>query len=174
MMFGRRRRNARLIQATAPEPVVPALTDERVFELVHGSLSELIGVSGDWTLVPRQSGDTDEIFHGLKAQQIATLLTKQLAEARDAVPANATADTTAADTASTDTASTDTATTDAATRASITSETATTQTPAEPAALPWSPAPISVWAEPERAQRDRTEHDHAEHDRTEQKPRLVA
>lgn len=157
MMFGRRRRNARLIQAQAPEPVVPALSDERVFELVHGSLSELIGVRGDWTLVPRQAEDTDEIFHGMKAQQIAALLTRKLAEARDAVRESV---------AAVDSATTDAASPVSVTSESISAETATIQTSAEPAALPWSPVPISVWAEPE--------HDHAEHDHAGQKPRLVA
>lgn len=106
-MFGRRRRAAPVIQVPIPE-----LTDEQVFEALHAKLAEIIGAHGQWTLVPRSDDDTDVIFHGLKAQQIATTLTSilstQTAELRG-------------------------------------------ERTAEPTALSWTPAPISVWAEPERA-----------------------
>ena len=106
-MFGRRRRAAPVIQVPIPE-----LTDEQVFEALHAKLAEIIGANGHWTLVPRSDDDTDVIFHGLKAQQIATTLTSilstQTAELRG-------------------------------------------ERTAEPTALSWTPAPISVWAEPERA-----------------------
>ncbi len=108
-MFGRRRRVAPVIAAPTP---VPELSDEQVFALLHGQLSELVGAQGKWTLVPRSENDTDVIFHGLKAHQIAASLTEVLR-----------------------------------------SETALLrgEVVAEPTALPWTPAPISVWAEPERA-----------------------
>ncbi|WP_134491400.1 hypothetical protein [Cryobacterium tagatosivorans] len=106
-MFGRRRRVAPVIQVSAPE-----LSDEQIFELLHDKLAELIGERGQWTLVSRSADDTDVIFHGLKATQIATTLTgilsSQKAELRG-------------------------------------------ERDAEPTALSWTPAPISVWAEPERA-----------------------
>jgi hypothetical protein len=106
-MFGRRRRIAPVIQPPAPE-----LSDEQIFELVHGTLAELIGARGDWTLVPRQNDDTDVIFHDLKAEQIAATLTTVLATGKAVLRG---------------------------------------EREAEPTALPWTPAPISIWAEPERA-----------------------
>ena len=106
-MFGRRRRAAPVIQVPVPE-----LSDEQVFELLHGKLAEIIGAHGQWTLVPRSDDDTDVIFHGLKAQQIATTLTSILGTQKAELRGERTA---------------------------------------EPTALSWTPAPISVWAEPERA-----------------------
>lgn len=106
-MFGRRRRVAAVIQAPPPE-----LSDEQVFQLLHGTVSELIGVNGSWTLVPRSDDDTDVIFHDLKAHQIATALTALLQSNKAVLRGEHTA---------------------------------------EPTALPWTPAPISVWAEPARA-----------------------
>lgn len=107
-MFGRRRRVAPVVQVPAPE-----LSDEQIFEVLHGKLAEILGAQGAWTLVPRSADDTDVIFHGLKATQIAAILA-----------------------------------------ALLRTETATLrgETAAEPTALPWTPAPISVWAEPERAE----------------------
>ena len=104
-MFGRRRRIAPIVQAPAPE-----LSDEQIFDLLHGKLAELIGAQGQWTLVSRSSDDTDVIFHGLKAHQIATTLTGILRTEKAVLRGEETA---------------------------------------EPVALSWTPAPISVWAEPE-------------------------
>lgn len=105
-MFGRRRRIAPVIQPPAPE-----LSDEQVFELLHGSLAKLIGSRGDWTLVPRSDDDTDAIFQDLKADEVATSLTLALATAKAVLRG---------------------------------------EREGEPTALPWTPAPISIWAEPER------------------------
>jgi len=112
-MFGRRRRVAPVVAAPAP---VPELSDEQVFTLLHDQLSQLVGAQGKWTLVPRSESDTDVIFHGLKAHQIAASLA-----------------------------------------AVLRTETALLrgEVVAEPTALPWTPAPISVWAEPERAESER-------------------
>ena len=112
-MFGRRRRAVPVIQPLAAE-----LSGEQIFELLHSKLAEIIGTGGQWTLVPRRGDDTDVIFHGMMAHQIATTLTALLQAQKaalrgDAVPPGEHA--------------------------------------AEPAALSWTPAPISVWAEPERA-----------------------
>jgi hypothetical protein len=109
-MFGRRRR----VEPVAPvtPPPVPELSDAQVFELLHTRIARLVGAQGQWTLVPRSSDDTDVIFHGLKANQIASSLA-----------------------------------------AALRTETAVLrgEVIAEPTALPFTPAPISVWAEPERA-----------------------
>ena len=107
-MFGRRRR----VEPVAPvtPPPVPELSDAQVFELLHAQIARLVGAEGQWTLVPRSSDDTDVIFHGLKANQIASSLA-----------------------------------------AVLRTETAVLrgEVIAEPTALPWTPAPISVWADPQ-------------------------
>jgi hypothetical protein len=59
----------------APAPV---LRDEQIFELLHDRLSELIGAHGVWTLVARAPGDTEVIFHALKAREIAVTLADSL------------------------------------------------------------------------------------------------
>lgn len=107
-MFGRRRRR---VSPVLPAPL-PELSDEQVFQLLHGKLAEMIGPRGEWTLVPRRSDDTDVIFHGLKADEIANALGRILATEKAVLRG---------------------------------------EREAEPAALPWTPAPISIWAEPERA-----------------------
>ena len=56
----------------------PVLRDEQIFELLHNKLGELIGENGAWTLTPRTPGDTDVIFHGLKAREIAVELTETI------------------------------------------------------------------------------------------------
>ncbi|TFB69079.1 hypothetical protein E3O06_16015 [Cryobacterium glaciale] len=73
-MFGRRRRRlaANAVLSVAPAPV---LRDEQIFELLHDRLRDLVGEHGAWTLVARNSDDTEVIFHGLKAREIATELT---------------------------------------------------------------------------------------------------
>ena len=111
-MFGRRRRAVPVIQPLAAE-----LSGEQIFELLHSKLAEIIGTGGQWTLVPRRSDDTDVIFHGMMAHQIAASLTGLL-RAQDAA---------------------------------LSCETAPSgESALEPTALSWTPAPISVWAEPER------------------------
>ncbi|HSP74833.1 MAG TPA: hypothetical protein VLO31_01295 [Cryobacterium sp.] len=107
-MFGRRRR----VEPVAPvtPPPVPELSDAQVFELLHTQIARLVGAQGQWTLVPRSSDDTDGIFHGLKANQIASTLAGVLR------------------------------TETAVLRGEVI---------AEPTALPWTPAPISVWADPQ-------------------------
>ena len=112
-MFGRRRRVAPVIAAPAP---VPELSDEQVFALLHEQLSQLVGAQGKWTLVPRSASDTDVIFHGLKAHQIAASLSAVLRTETSLLRG---------------------------------------EVVAEPTALPWTPAPISVWAEPERDESER-------------------
>lgn len=109
-MFGRRRRVAPV--APVSPPPVPELSDAQVFELLHTQIARLIGTQGQWTLVPRSADDTDVIFHGLKAHQIASSLTTVLR------------------------------TETAVLRGEVI---------AEPTALPFTPAPISVWAETERS-----------------------
>ena len=111
-MFGRRRRAAPAI----PVPVIPTpeLSDDEVFDLFHGELSRLIGEQGLWTLVPRSPADTDVIFHGLKARQVAASLTSALRTATSELRG---------------------------------------ESAGEPAALSFTPAPITVWAEPDAAAR---------------------
>ena len=113
-MFGRRRRVTPVAPVTPPP--VPELSDSQIFDLLHTEIARLVGAQGQWTLVPRSIDDTDVIFHGLKANQIASTLATVLR------------------------------TETAALRGEVI---------AEPTALPFSPAPISVWADPERADPER-------------------
>jgi hypothetical protein len=137
-MFGRRRRTAPVVLAPVA-PVLPELSNAEVFEHLHTVLAELVGTDGDWTLVPRQAGDTDSIFHGLKARQIAAALAERLAAEtirlrteQTTAPANIAEP------------RTDTPV-DGIT--AVTTGAVLVSSGAEPAALPWNPAPISVWAE---------------------------
>ena len=73
-MFGRRRRRL-AASAALTVAAAPVLHDNQILELLHAKLGELIGEHGAWTLVPRTPGDTEVIFHGLKAREIAVTLT---------------------------------------------------------------------------------------------------
>jgi hypothetical protein len=137
-MFGRRRRTAPVVLAPVP-PALPELSSAQVFEHLHAALADLVGADGAWTLVPRQAGDTDMIFHGLKAAQIASSLTELIATEtlrlrtdQTVAPANIAEP-------RTDTPA------DGIT--AVGTGAVLVSSGAEPTALPWNPAPISVWAE---------------------------
>lgn len=142
-MFGRRRRT----RAAIPAPVAPAppeLTGAQVFEHLHAALADLVGADGAWTLVPRSEGDTDVIFHDLKAKEIAmtltgilTIETVRLRTETTLEPANVAEPCTVTPI-------------DPLTARSGPVDTGAVlvSSGAEPTALPWTPAPISVWAEP--------------------------
>lgn len=148
-MFGRRRRTAPVVQAPVA-PALPELSRDQVFEHLHAALADLVGQDGAWTLVPRQAGDTDVIFHGLKAHQIASALTEILATETvrlrtetTAPPANIaepSADTPAGGMPALD-------------GSAVTTGAILVSSGAEPTALPWTPAPITVWAEQQDASR---------------------
>lgn len=114
----------------------PELNDEQILHLLHEKLAALVGVEGVWTLVPRTSDDTDVIFHGLKSAQIATDLALTLRAAKAALASEPTA----VD-----------VTTPAKRLSKARTSTAVIDTAVEPTALSWTPAPISIWAEPESA-----------------------
>ncbi|ASD22611.1 hypothetical protein B7495_11360 [Cryobacterium sp. LW097] len=138
-MFGRRRRTAPVIQA----PVAPApaeLSRAEVFEHLHAALADLVGAEGAWTLVPRRSDDTDVIFHGLKAHQIAETLTELLAAETMRLRTDTPAAPRNIAEPRTDTPM------DGIT--AVNTGALLVSSGAEPTALPWNPAPISVWAEP--------------------------
>ena len=83
-MFGRRRRR---LAASAALSVasIPVLRDEEIFELLHDKLAALVGEHGAWTLVARSAHDTEVIFHGLKAREIATELTDAITTQQSAL-----------------------------------------------------------------------------------------
>ncbi|WP_130178977.1 hypothetical protein [Cryobacterium sp. SO1] len=142
-MFGRRRRTAPVIQA----PVAPApaeLSRAQVYDHVHAALADLVGAHGAWTLVPRQAGDTDVIFHGLKAHQIAETLTEILATETIRLRTDAPAAPANVSEPRTDTPVDGITAIDPR----LTTGAILVSSGAEPTALPWNPAPISVWAEP--------------------------
>jgi hypothetical protein len=137
-MFGRRRRTAPVIQAPVA-PALPELSAAQVYDHLHTVLAELVGADGEWTLVPRQAGDTDSIFHGLKARQIAAVLTERLAD--ETVRLRTEHTVAPANVAEPRTDTPVDGITAVATGAVLVSS------GAEPSALPWNPAPISVWAD---------------------------
>jgi len=144
-MFGRRRRVAAALAVSAPVPTpvpAPTLSDEKILELLHDKIGELIGVNGRWTLVPRSADDTDVFFHGLKAAEIATDLSAALHVETAKLAATAAAAIVAAP-----------AVVPAKTGRLAKARTIVVGDEAviEPTALSWTPAPISVWAEPARA-----------------------
>ena len=73
-MFGRRRRRL-AASAALTVAAAPVLQDDQILDLLHSKLRELLGEHGAWTLVPRNPSDTEVIFHGLKAREIAVTLT---------------------------------------------------------------------------------------------------
>ena len=155
-MFGRRRRTAPPTQVqVAPAPT--ELTSAQVFEHLHSVLADLIGVEGAWTLVPRSADDTDAIFHGLKAEQVAATLTEVLASETLKLRTD-----TASAPANVAEPRTDTpADGITAVGPGVSTGALLVTSGAEPTALPWNPAPISVWAETQGAGRpagDRTVH----------------
>ncbi|MBX0299566.1 hypothetical protein K2F54_06205 [Cryobacterium sp. 1639] len=137
-MFGRRRRTAPVVVAPVA-PALPELSNAQIYEHLHGALAELVGENGAWTLVPRQADDTDVIFHGLKAHQIAAALTEILATETIRLRTEETAAPRNVAEPRTDTPVNGITSVD--TGALLVSS------GAEPTALPWNPAPISVWAE---------------------------
>jgi hypothetical protein len=139
-MFGRRRRTAPVsVAPVSVAPRIPELSNAQVFEHLHAALSELVGAQGAWTLVPRQADDTDMIFHGLKAQQIAASLTELLATETIRLRTEETVAPTNIAEPRTDTPA------DGIT--AVDTGAVLVSSGAEPTALPWNPAPISVWAE---------------------------
>ena len=80
-MFGRRRRRL-AASAALTVAAVPVLRDEQIRTLLHAKLDELIGEHGAWTLVPRSPSDTETIFHGLKAREVAVTLTDSITAAQ--------------------------------------------------------------------------------------------
>ena len=147
-MFGRRRRTA----PPTPVQVAPApaeLSTTQVFDHLHAVLADLIGVDGAWTLVPRNVEDTDAIFHGLKAEQVAATLTEVLVRETLKLRTD-----TAAAPANVAEPRTDTpADGITAVGPGVSTGALLVTSGAEPTALPWNPAPISVWAETQGANR---------------------
>ncbi len=103
-MFRRRRQAAPVLIAAAP----PELSDEALLLIVTESLAGIVGATGEWTLVRRDNGDTDDIFHTMLSGQIAAQVTEAVSAGRSALR-NAPG--------------------------------------TEPTALPWTPAPVAVWAD---------------------------
>lgn len=97
-----------MIHTPVIQTPVPELSSERVYELLHERIAQILGTDGEWTLVPRSTTDTDAIFHGLKAEEIAATL---------------------------------------ATILRVNTAALRGEVEAQPTALPWSPAPITVWAD---------------------------
>jgi hypothetical protein len=121
-MFGRRRHAATVVVAPSPQ-----LTEEQVFALVHEKIAEVIGENGDWTVVRRAKDDTDSIFHGVLAHSLATSVADALHEAKLKLESGE-------------------APAQRGEHVAPKAEPFADQ-PAEPAALRWEPAPITVWTD---------------------------
>lgn len=81
-MFGRRRHRARA-QVALPTPVeaptpAPQLSEEQLFDVVRDRLDEFLGAQGEWTLVRRSAGDTDEFFQSMTAFSVARDVTSSI------------------------------------------------------------------------------------------------
>jgi hypothetical protein len=90
-MFGRRRHaaapaapSAVLTQAPAP---LPRLAEEQIFELVHTRIAATIGEGGEWVVSRRTADDTDDIFRGVLAHQVAIDVTAALRSAQSQLEA---------------------------------------------------------------------------------------
>ena len=97
-MFGRRRHAA---APAAPNPVavavspvavavpapLPRLAEEQIFELVHTRIAAAIGEGGEWVVRRRTPDDTDDIFRGVLAHQVAIDVTAALRSAQSQLEA---------------------------------------------------------------------------------------
>lgn len=87
-MFRRWRRAksaAHASPAPVPRPSAADLRGEHIFDLVYSRLAEFIGPRGQWSLVRRETGDTDAIFHAMLTHQIAAAVTRTMLEEREQV-----------------------------------------------------------------------------------------
>ncbi|WP_158863513.1 hypothetical protein [Leifsonia sp. AG29] len=142
-MFGRRRH-----AAPAPAAPVPQLTDAQILEIVHRKVSELIGASGEWTVVRRAADDTDALFHSILAQSVSVGITAALAEARlrleNGEPVSAPQHLAPAVVATPATAAEHVAEPEPDTVAAVDAPAVEAD---GPVAFTWEPAPITVWTD---------------------------
>lgn len=143
-MFGRRRHVA--VVPAAPVPV-PQLTDAQILELVHGKISELIGVSGEWTVTRRTADDTDAFFHSVLAQSVSVGIAAAITDARRRLEAGEAVSEPQhlADEAVEPAPDPVEARLSPALEETGALETAALET--EPVAFSWEPAPITVWTD---------------------------
>lgn len=85
-MFGRRRHAAAALPpidaVVQPAPPLPRLAEEQIFELVHTRIAAAIGEDGEWVVRRRLPDDTDDIFRGVLAHQVALDVTAALRSAQ--------------------------------------------------------------------------------------------
>lgn len=121
-MFGRRKHAAPAAQVIP----APQLSDEQIFSIVHARVDAMLGARGGWTVVRRAAADTDAIFHDVLTHSIAAEITGALRDAASQLK-------------------------DASPRAAEHAAAPVADVPAgvdaEPAALAWEPAPITVWTD---------------------------
>ena len=154
-MFGRRRHVAVVPAAPLPVPV-PRLTDAQILELVHGKISELIGVNGEWTVSRRSADDTDAFFHSVLAQSVSVGIAAAITDARrrleegdaPAQPQHLAArdGDTPMVSAQNEVAAPEAESVDAVTDAPESADAPATAEE-EPIAFSWEPAPITVWTD---------------------------
>lgn len=84
-MFGLRRRNRKSQPAPSTTPTEEAhdrvqLSEEKLFDLIHGKLEDFIGVDGAWALVRRdpEAAADDAIFSSMSTVMLARDITSEL------------------------------------------------------------------------------------------------
>jgi hypothetical protein len=78
-MFGLRRR-----QVSADTTSAMQLSTEQLYDLVHHSISNLIGKNGEWVVSRRTIIDEDDIFHDMLARSVSLKIISQIDAAQAA------------------------------------------------------------------------------------------
>lgn len=125
-MFGRRRH-----VAPAAVAQIPQLSETQIHDVLVAKLSEFLGADGEWVVSRRTEDDTDTIFQDTLTDSIAVALSAALARAKHTLITGE-----AAEPAQ-----------HVAPRSPEPGDAAEPATAAEPEALGWEPAPITVWTD---------------------------
>lgn len=83
MKFRWRRHSAQVVDT---EHVVPEHSQQQIFEIIHGRMSQYFGSTGTWVVSKRTAADTDSIFQDFLAQSLARELAAVLGSTSDAKP----------------------------------------------------------------------------------------
>lgn len=126
-MFGRRRHVAPVAVAQ-----IPQLSETQIHDVLAAKLSEFLGSQGEWVVSRRGDSDTDSIFQDTLTASIATGLASALAEAKNTLINGQPVET---------------AQHVASKAVPVESGSDTADQFAEPEALGWEPAPITVWTD---------------------------
>lgn len=124
-MFGRRRHVAAVAVAQ-----IPQLSEAQIHSVVSARLAEFLGPEGEWVVARRTDDDIDTIFQETLTETIATDLTRAITHAKETLITGQPAE------------SGQHVAQDRAPAVPTSDEPA-----AEPEALGWVPAPITIWTD---------------------------